>query len=82
MDDPAQPTDNDEQRRVLEALNRSDLELVRVLEDLIMVLIDKGVISLADLPKPAQKKLMIRNNLRSSFTGNLSFDPDVEEFYL
>ncbi len=47
------------------ALVASDLELVRVLEDLITVLIDKRIIMLTDLPKAAQQKLAHRYDLRS-----------------
>ncbi len=43
----------------------SDLELVRVLEDLIAVLIDKRIIMLTDLPEAAQRKLARRYELRS-----------------
>ncbi len=47
------------------ALVTSDLELVRVLEDLITVLIDKRIIMLTDLPKAAQQKLANRYDMRS-----------------
>ncbi len=47
------------------ALVVSDLELVRVLEDLIAVLIDKRIIMLTDLPKAAQQKLAHRHDLRN-----------------
>ncbi len=47
------------------ALVTSDLELVRVLEDLIAILIDKRIIMLTDLPKAAQQKLAHRYDLRS-----------------
>ncbi|QOR39133.1 tryptophan synthase subunit beta like protein [Billgrantia diversa] len=46
------------------ALSKSDLTFVRVLEDVINVLMDKGVISFTDLPEPAQQKLMERQSLR------------------
>ncbi|SDM92542.1 hypothetical protein SAMN05192555_1282 [Franzmannia pantelleriensis] len=45
-------------------LRQSDLEFVRVLEDVIEVLMDKGVISFTDLPDAAREKLMTRQNLR------------------
>ena len=51
------------------ALVTSDLELVRVLEDLITVLIDKRIIMLTDLPKAAQQKLAHRYNLRSQLAN-------------
>lgn len=47
-------------------LASTDLRLVRVLEDLIDVLIDKEVIRFTDLPQPAQAKLMERRSLRHS----------------
>ncbi len=47
------------------ALVVSDLALVRVLEDLITVLIDKRIIMLTDLPKAAQQKLARRYDMRS-----------------
>jgi hypothetical protein len=41
-------------------LVESDMELVRVLEDLIRVLIDKGIMDLHDLPEAARSKLLRR----------------------
>lgn len=49
--------------RLLEA---SDRELVRVVEDLVEVLVDKGVIRFTDLPEAAQRKLRSRRDLRAS----------------
>ncbi|MBF8221257.1 MULTISPECIES: tryptophan synthase subunit beta like protein [Halomonadaceae] len=45
-------------------MQASDLELVRVLEDLIQVLMEKGVISFTDLPDAARDKLLTRQSLR------------------
>ena len=50
-------------------LAESDLGLVRVLEDLIDVLIEKDLIRFTDLPEPAQDKLMHRRSLRRSLQG-------------
>ena len=47
------------------ALISSDLDLIRVLEDLITALIDKRIIMLTDLPKAAQEKMAHRYELRS-----------------
>jgi len=57
----------------------ADLEFVRVAEDLIELLIQKGVIVLGDLPPEAQEKLMGRRALRHSLggTGGL-VDDEVE----
>ncbi len=46
------------------AISRTDMAFVRVLEDVINVLMDKGVISFTDLPEPAQQKLLERQSLR------------------
>ena len=47
-------------------LQESDMRLVRVLEDLIDLLIDRDVIRFTDLPLPAQEKLMERRSLRQT----------------
>ena len=47
---------------------QSDLVFVRVLEDVIEVLIDKGIILFSDLPGPAQTKFMSRRGLRKEIT--------------
>ncbi|HER34362.1 MAG: tryptophan synthase subunit beta like protein [Halothiobacillaceae bacterium] len=49
---------------VSEALQRSDAELVRVVEDLTNLLIEKGVIQFTELPVAAQRKLLDRRQLR------------------
>ncbi|PHS33578.1 MAG: hypothetical protein COA95_00980 [Methylophaga sp.] len=49
-------------------LATSDLQLIRVLEDLIYTLIDKKVILFTDLPQAAQKKLVNRDSLREHVT--------------
>ena len=46
---------------------RSELGLVRVIEDLIEVLIDKKVVMFANFPEGAQKKLLARRGLRKEF---------------
>lgn len=52
-----------------QALAQSDLEMIRVIEDLIELLIEKGTILITDLPEGAQEKLMQRHKLR----GIMSF---------
>jgi len=49
-----------------DTLQQSDMRLVRVLEDLIDLLIDRDVIRFTDLPLPAQEKLMERRSMRQS----------------
>ncbi len=53
-----------EMRQARERLKISDLEMVRVFEDVIEILIDKGLILITDLPEAAQEKLMERHRLR------------------
>lgn len=45
---------------------RSDLEMIRVYEDLIDVLLTKRIIMLTDFPPAAQEKLLHRKRLRRS----------------
>jgi hypothetical protein len=43
--------------------------MIRVLDDLIQVLTDKGVIRVTDLPAAAQAKLMDRSQAREALGG-------------
>lgn len=53
----------------LDSLNSSDLELVRVLEDVVIVLVDRGVIQYTDLPEAARAKLDQRAIDRADLEG-------------
>ncbi|WDY60533.1 tryptophan synthase subunit beta [Pseudomonas sp. PSKL.D1] len=55
----------------LRQLKQSDLDMIRVLEDLIDVLTTKGVISITDLPVGAQSKLLNRSTARKAL-GSLN----------
>ncbi|MDZ7852687.1 MAG: tryptophan synthase subunit beta like protein [Halomonas sp.] len=59
----------DEKGRGQAPFQASDLAFVRVLEDVIELLMDKGVISFTDLPEPAQQKVMERQSLRRRLNG-------------
>ena len=48
----------------LDEFRQSDLDFVRVLDDLIYLLMDKGIFCFTDLPDAAQKKLLDRQSLR------------------
>ena len=63
--------------RAQKELVESDLSMVRVFEDLIDILIEKGTILFTDFPEPAQKKMLSRRGLRKEFAymDNL-FSPD------
>jgi hypothetical protein len=55
--------------RVLAPLQESDLDVVRVLDDLVNVLVEKCLIRFTDLPDAAQQKLIERRGLRESQAG-------------
>ena len=63
----------------LQTLQRSDLELVRVLEDLVTVLVDRGVIRYTDLPEVARRKLEARASTRASLGGLSSLVDEEDE---
>jgi len=61
-------------------LSRTDLDMSRITEDLIEVLIQRNVLNFTDFPLKAQKKLMARQKLRSnlsSLTNLVQDDDDV-----
>lgn len=57
----------------------SDLQMVRVIEDLIDLLITKRVIVLTDLPLPVQNKLLRQRAKREHLLGNLSILNDSDK---
>jgi len=63
----------------IDALSRSDTSLVRVLEDLIDVLINRGVIQFTDLPEAAQAKLLERREARATLSKRLQLLPTDPE---
>lgn len=50
-------------------LTLTDTGLVRALEDLINVLVDKKVIRFTDLPPAVQKKITVRQEIRRKLSG-------------
>jgi len=48
----------------LEELRRTDLEMSRAVEDVVMALLKKNVLKLTDLPKPVQERMALRVKLR------------------
>lgn len=56
---------------------KSDLDLIRVIEDLIQILMEKNLISITDFPLPVIEKLIDRQKIRKQFE-NVSqlFDED------
>jgi hypothetical protein len=59
-----------------EKLAITDLDLVRVLEDLIDLLFKGDVIRFTDFPQPAQEKLLARRSMRSSLHSLKLLDED------
>ncbi|ANI83765.1 MULTISPECIES: hypothetical protein [Kosakonia] len=66
-------------QETLKRLQQSDLEMVRVLEDLIEVLMSKGIISITDLPQAAQTKLINRTQARLTLSGLERLIDDEDE---
>jgi hypothetical protein len=54
-----------------QALSNTDIGLARVLEDLIDVLINRGLLQFTDLPEAAQAKLLERRQTRANFINHL-----------
>ncbi|MDH4582164.1 tryptophan synthase subunit beta [Pseudomonas sp. BN415] len=60
----------------LMSLQHSDLELVRVIEDLVQVLVSRGLMNYTDLPEPARHKLQHRAYARAQVEGLGGLVPD------
>lgn len=58
-------------------LHESDLDVIRVLDDLVNVLVEKNLIRFTDLPPAAQQKLMGRRGLRENAAALHLFDDDA-----
>ena len=56
-----------------EFLKESDLSMVRVVEDLVTILIDKNLIAFTDLPEAAITKILMRRQIREKMSeiGNI-----------
>jgi len=57
---------NSSEEQSLQFLTSSDYELVRVLEDLIELLMDKNLVLFTELPVAAQRKLVQRRKARKN----------------
>ena len=58
------------------ALEQTDQAMARVLEDVVSLLIEQGVIRFTDLPAMAQDKLLARRELRGKRQGIQLLDDD------
>jgi len=63
----------------LNQLKQSDLDMIRVLEDLIDVLTAKGVFKITDLPPGAQAKLLNRSTARKALSSLNNLIEEEEE---
>lgn len=59
----------------------SDIQLARVLEDLITLLTERNVIHFTDFPEAAQKRLIARQNMRSKNQLSGLLDDDNENLF-
>lgn len=50
-------------------LTRSDIEFIRVIEDVIDLLISKDILMFTDLPEKAREKILSRKDARGRFAG-------------
>ena len=69
-----------------EMLTSSDIDMMRILEDLIDLLSEKRLIQFTELPLPAQKKLLSRKWVRGVHNGHddslmvdINHDKDTED---
>lgn len=60
-------------------LSQLDADFVRVLEDLIDALLDKGVLRLTDLPPQAMAKLQRRKSARQRLQNSLDLIEDSDD---
>jgi len=61
-------------------LTQTDIALIRVIEDLIDVLIDKNILMFTDLPLEAREKILVRKSTRESLSGPdglIESEPDI-----
>lgn len=66
-------------KEVKQQLSSSDIEFIRVLEDLIELLISNGTIRLTDLPPKALEKLNERKRTRKQLKRSLDLISDDDE---
>jgi hypothetical protein len=76
-DQPLSPADADAHSQ--QNLEHSDAGLARVTEDLIDILIQRGVIQFTDFPAAAQAKLLQRRQTRAALSKRLQLLDDDSE---
>ena len=68
-----------EQEAHRQALHGSDASLARITEDLIDILIHRGVIQFTDFPPAAQAKLLQRRQTRAALSQRLQLLDDAAD---
>lgn len=66
-----------EVKNKLDQLRQSDLDMIRVLEDVLYILIDHGVIQYTELPEAARSKLDQRALVRADLEGLIDHPEDL-----
>ena len=62
--------EDDKANEIIEQLSTTDKGIIRVIEDLIKILVQKGSISLSDFSPQVQEKIAARQALRNQIGGN------------
>ncbi len=71
------------ERSTRQAFAESDLDFVRVVEDLVELLVEKNLICFTELPREAQKKMAARKSLRQGIVDKLDLlDMSQDDFGL
>lgn len=60
---------NNDKDQIKLQLQQSDIEIIRLLEDLIEILIIKGTLNYTDLPGAAMQKILLRKKLRDALNN-------------
>jgi len=63
---------------IKKVLTNLDLDMVRVIEDMVNLMVEKGLILFTDLPEPVQNKLMFKRSLRKSLKPEHSLIEEEE----
>jgi len=63
-------------------LNRLDLDMVRVIEDVVDIMIDKNLMLFTDLPVPVQNKFLFKRKMRNltNETSMIHEEEDILNF--
>lgn len=64
---------------IQQVLARLDLDMVRVIEDVIDILIEKNVMLFTDLPNPVQNKILFKKQVRNLKENNNSILDESHE---